>query len=220
MISQKVLPIINDHPTLTDGLSATGYFCLLGRDFKKPAMASTSECRESTASYYHSCKLNKTPAHAMCLSIKERHIEALDEWWQMIEGRLGLEPQSTLYITDNKHQIIIEPHPFWLADIVKFHALTLLFRAGAFYWPNKDYGNKDYEKTMGSYSYTANTRMAVERFLDGNTHYTEGMNLFAGWVATFNGKPKESINRLLVKPTKEQAALYEVKQEDTKETKK
>jgi hypothetical protein len=112
-----------------------------------------------------------------------------------IEEALNVEPRSDFGPTQRKTIMWIEPSYWWISRTMKRSLFTILLRSGMGYSPSKD----NFEEALLSDPYSMVTKYAINRFMEGNTHYTGKKR---GWYRQFyESKPtKEQIDKLLIKP--------------------
>jgi hypothetical protein len=98
--------------------------------------------------------------------------------------------------TDNKNVLFIEMSPWWKYR-VRRSLLTALLRCGQNYTERTA---KAFDKALYSFYYTASTKYATQRFLEGHTGSAIKKNQqFGGWYQYFFNKQTPDIDKTLVK---------------------
>lgn len=134
--------------------------------------------------------------------------KAIAAFIKKFEDKLGLSQKDRCeFIATQFNNVTCIKIPSWWSDHqMRRSLLTILIRnCGPNYLRSKD----NFDTALYNHEYITGTKMAVERFLEGYTHYTGEVT---GWVYQFryNGRgswdqkgpaiTKEDISKLLIKP--------------------
>lgn len=120
------------------------------------------------------------------------------EFIKTIEEIIKLPVADRLQIkkTTNKSVLWIRMSPWWKYKMRR-SLLTALLRCGQNY---KERTAACFEKALYSFYYTASTKAAISRFLEGYTAAALKKNTqFDGWYQYFYQKPADTVNKTLVK---------------------
>ena len=153
-------------------------------------------CRE----YFHEGSHGIRQFLFVCKRGKARNIAA---FMHEVEQRLKLRKTTKFGPTQRHNVIWVEVSPWWTSTSMKRSLFTAFLRTGSSYALTKD----NFEEALYSTRYTAETRLAINRFLSGHTKYTGRVRgwfnqfQYGGSYPPFDQKPKLSeIRKLLVKP--------------------
>ena len=115
-----------------------------------------------------------------------------------VEEKLGVKPFSVIGATNKGMFSWIYVSPFW-SPWMRKSLFTALLRTAVHYDKKKD----NFNEALFIDEYMFTTLLAVKRFLDGYTHYTEKiekLNWKFGWVDQFKNIHADKLNMLLIKP--------------------
>lgn len=110
-------------------------------------------------------------------------------------NRLHLNELTTFMRVRNTHiarpVLLVRPSSFWTACTMRFSLLTILCRAGRFYFYNT------IEDALMSYDYSRTTFAAINLFLQGRRNYTGPMPLWnRKWVYNFDNLHESQVTGL------------------------
>ena len=117
-----------------------------------------------------------------------------------IEDMVGATPHCEFFSTSRDNVLFIEVSPWWANKPMRRSLFTALLRSG------REYRNPNcFELALWSCKYLYETKIAVERFLQGHTHYTGRV---CGWWNQFVRygshrtwqRPTKKLEELLVMP--------------------
>lgn len=168
--------------------------------------------------YYHSCResfMSQFGNNSLWIGFNgpELKIENLNEFFKIIEDKLGLEEKDRLIFypaSSLGNVIIIKTSNFWTSTITNRAFLLLFLRAGGIYFKTRSWwNNKDLISAFRSYELASSIIPAINRFLEGFTTNTleHPMKDFDGRTRGiyyyFSGKDAVDMEKLLIKPIKE-----------------
>jgi hypothetical protein len=110
-----------------------------------------------------------------------------------VENILDVRPRSHIGPTQRKTICWVEPSSWWTRLAMRRSLFTILLRVAQHYHTEED----NFRDALYSHHYTKNTRYAVERFLNGYTHYTGRKR---GWYNQFCilGPSAQEVDGLLI----------------------
>ncbi len=116
---------------------------------------------------------------------------------EMTQDKIGLKDKDrlTVHKTQYKQVVLIKLSEWWQVPM-RFNLLTILLRASRNYTITRG----DFWGTLENNRYLGNQE-AFTRFMDGYTVY-KGKRIGKGWRSMLGSKKGESLEKLLVKPTK------------------
>jgi hypothetical protein len=98
-----------------------------------------------------------------------------------VESHLGIKEKTKFQYTENNKVSWVIASPWWVCNQMRNSFFTICLRAALLWRRN---ANMNWRDVLFLQNYAATTRKAVERFLDGYTHYT---GLIRGWARQFTG---------------------------------
>lgn len=171
---------------LTSSRPSAGHFSVVRRIEKEVMHASEwHNCREIWHEYCRNHKL-------FLFSHTQGKGRVLAHLLRRVESRVGANG-SLVGPTQRKTISWVESSSWWRRSSMRISFLTLVFRVAPAYKPDKD----NFEDAIFSSPLTADTRYAVNRFLQGYTRYTGKVR---GWWAQFADLDQAEVNDLLVEP--------------------
>jgi len=115
---------------------------------------------------------------------------------RQIEKKLKLRKFTRFGRTNLPGVLYLKPSEFWTKDKMRVSLMTLLLRCGRHYRRNKE----NFKRALFSDAYAKRTKVAIERFMRGNTYYQESVGSFyEGWLSAFRKQKKVQVNKLLKK---------------------
>jgi hypothetical protein len=201
MIAPEIKNIEIDGPSIWGGTNvirygnADGYFFLYGEDSH---ITHVYRCRVEFAWKFG--VLNKF----IGFSHQYLNIDRVNEFFKIVEDRLGLRHGSVFYRTNYiaVNTIVIKPSSFWLENETKRSLFTLFLRCAVEYYLN------DFNEALNKYELAKKTIPAIEWFLSGNTKTTyekmtqKDQEGYGGWVAEFQYSSHNELQRQLIKEDK------------------
>jgi|ERR1017187_10155216 hypothetical protein len=148
-------------------------------------------CRERFASPF------QKDTKFICFSCSHLDIRTLNQFFQNIEKKLGLETQTVFYYTNKKCAVVIMVSEFWLSNTTRRSIFSLFLRCGAVHYRNE----MNFEQAIDNYHLTREVKPAIKWFMDGNITptYTDS-EIGYGFVNKFRGYSEtEYLRKLLIK---------------------
>jgi hypothetical protein len=158
MISEEILNIKNRHFTSLPYMSPDGRFFTYNNQNYRASQSNI--CREMFSQNF------KRRSRYLGFSKHKINIKKINEFWEQIEDRLGIENKTVFHKSDHKDDIIMKISPFWTQNGVRRGFATLFLRCAA-----KHY-HGDLNKSFTNYPLMKPIYGAVRWFLNGNTEPT------------------------------------------------
>jgi hypothetical protein len=147
-------------------------------------------CRETFAFRFNQPTVYK--GDTTCFLFKAKNRKNVKNFIAEFEKRLKVKSKSILLDTTKDGIILVQPSKFWLSDKIRMGLLTILLRCGSAYTDESSF-----DDTIVSYKYGKDTKLAIDRFLQGFTKckhplYVSGQNLRTSpWRNIFAGDEGE-----------------------------
>lgn len=157
-------------------------------------------CRDSFAGVYNATGANRENI-LFCSSTRNEKIRTdaiaanrnVAKFIRKVEDTLGdaFDKDNTVFYESNFSNVVdVQVSEFWQSHFLRSSLFTALLRCGLGYVSEAD----NFEKALYCQSYTANTKPAVQKFMDGFVNITipkSANTNFNGWAQTFaNGNIK------------------------------
>jgi hypothetical protein len=143
----------------------------------------------------------------MFFCVESFKIPDLAKFLHIIEYKLKVKTYTKFQRTNLADVIWLKLSPFWLKGLMRRSFFTLLLRCGRDYKITED----NFEEALFSHAYSSQSKLAVERFLNGYTCY-KGMEKYIvngnysyappGWHSVFAYASSYTVRKLLVKRKK------------------
>jgi hypothetical protein len=147
-------------------------------------------CRESFHGSIIQCKEKKFFFACASTDEKQRVINFMQE----VQNRVGVKEENRIKLSDTNRPTVlhVDPGCWWTKQNIRLSFLTALLRCGTIYTGD------NFQAALFSRFYTTDTKTAVDRFINGNTHY---VGKGSQWHQTFTGcsQKVDYAERVLIK---------------------
>lgn len=138
---------------------------------------------------WHSCRetfhRSLSKSKSQCWLYHSPRINKCIDFITAVEKKLNLseEDHCKLRPTTHKNTVCVVPGPWWTAQSMRLSLLTILLRVGRQY-------DGDFQSALFSQVYTTSTKPAIDRFMDGHTHFIGKGSMWQDTFSNYNRKPK------------------------------